>query len=128
MRRTCALLLLICLSVLAQDATKPGRPWSFGMIALPSSPALVPVDGNTTRTLVSVDYLYLANTSASAVSVTVVDQSTSCNGGACQIGPTVAMAANSIYSIPVLGAPMRGGILWSAGTANVIHAYIAGRY
>ena len=118
-------LLLLCFFLpllVAQDGTKVGRPWQYGMTALPSSPTQI------TTNSTSVDYLYLANTSGSSVTVTIVDGSTNCNGAACKVFPSVTIAANTVYAVPCYGVYATNGISWSANTANVIHAWIAGRY
>jgi hypothetical protein len=117
-------MLLGCYAAIAQS-TYPGSfstNWYVGPRAVPDSSTAVI---SQTTYLIS---MVLANTTASAVSVTVVDQSTNCNSGACQIFPAVSIAANTVYVIDLKGIPAVGGVKWSASSANAIHGSIQGKY
>lgn len=108
------------------------QPWYVGTIALPSvaTTVAVPTNANTgnTPTVVFVDHINLTNTSAGAVTVTVTDSSTNCNGTACVILSAFSIGANSTSTMHFNGAPMSGGIKWSASVANVVNASMIGRY
>lgn len=138
MRRLIAITLLTAFSSLAQNTSGsfPSHPdhnsWYVGTIIVPNSstavaiPVYVPT--GAAPATVFIDQINLANTTGSSVTVTVVDNSTNCGGGACTIVPTVPIAANTLYTIALRGAPATGGIKWSASAANAIHGNIRGRY
>lgn len=115
--------LLLATALFAQDQTKNGSPITLGVTTLPASPTVA-----TTKNMF-VDYIVLVNKTASAVTVTIKDQSTNCSGAAaCTLAPAVSVAANSVYSMPMLGMYAQGGLLWSASAANSIDVWVAGRY
>jgi hypothetical protein len=68
-----------------------------------------------------VDLLVLSNKSGSAVTVRISDKSTQCNSGACDVIPTVSIAANTAYIVPAAGGLyFRSGINWVASAANAV--------
>jgi len=84
-----ALSLLAALPAVGQTAVPYpmiGQPWQQPLGYVPPSSSAV-----TTSTAM-VNFLYLANTSGSAVTVTLTDNSTACGGSACPFWPAVTMA------------------------------------
>jgi hypothetical protein len=138
MRRSILLFFLGITSLFSQNTAGSGptdanaRVWYYGTVVLPNTSTAItmPVYGPTgvSPTTVFIDQINLANTTGSSVTVTIVDQSTNCGGGACTIVPAVAVAANTLYTIALRGAPATGGIKWSASVSNAIHGSIRGRY
>jgi hypothetical protein len=136
MKRLLVLSALICASSLAQSPSgiypPTGTAWYVGIMAIPASLTAVPVPngkyGASPPSTVFVEQINLQNTTGSAVTVTIVDGSTNCNGGACSLVPAVSIAANTSYSINKNGEPANGGLKWSASSANAIHASVRGRY
>jgi len=84
-------------------------------------PTFIP---NSTTVIVAKDVkigkIVLSNTTAGALTVTISDRSTSCNGGACQIWPAISIAANTVYTADLGGTFMQSGISWSASAANSV--------
>lgn len=116
------LLLSVCLVVTvsaqnAYDAT--GSPW-FLQAAIPAT--------STTAVshTVKITQINLSNTTSSAVTVTITDNGTDCNGGPCQIVPAVSIDGNTKYVINLNGEVASNGIIWAASTANAVHAFIRG--
>lgn len=105
--------------------------WYVGTIVLPNTATTVavPVNANTgaTPTAVFIDQINLVNVTGSAVTVTVVDASTNCGGGACTIA-VVSVPATSSSFLALHGSPANSGIKWSASTSAAIHASMIGRY
>jgi len=134
--RLFALLSIASVGMFAQTAGRApsitAQQWYVGTIALPGTATAVAIPNNantgTQPTVVFVDHINMTNTSGSAVTVTVTDNSTNCNGGACVILSAFSVAANSVSTMHFNGAPMSGGIKWSASTANVVNASMIGRY
>ena len=94
--------------------------YESGMQFLPSASTQL------TATATCATVLILNNTSASAVTVSVQDQSTACNSGACNILSSFSIPPNSQLNIPLYGAKFTGGIKWNAGSANVVMADVIG--
>jgi hypothetical protein len=120
--------LLLALSVSAADwdweTTVSGFPSD---IIVPNSSTLV--TGATAVTApqhVRVLRLHLSNTTASAVTVQVTDNSTNCNSGVCQPVPTITLQANQKVVMFLAGEPFVGGVKWSASVANAVHGWMAG--
>lgn len=105
--------------------TRPGNACSTtnyesGMVFLPTSSTSV----TSTSTCVAV--LILNNTSSSAQTVSVQDQSTLCNSGACNILSSFSIPGNSQMSIPLYGAKFTSGIKWNAANANTVMGDVIG--
>jgi hypothetical protein len=79
-----------------------------------------------TATTTCVAYLLLNNTSGSAVTVTLQDQTTNCNSAACQILSSFSIPANSNLMMPMYGTKFTSGIKWNAGTATAVVADVIG--
>lgn len=91
--------------------------------------AFVPATSTSVTTATSlVNFLYLANTSGSSVTVTVTDASTACSGGACSFWPTISIAANTVYTASMSGLVAVGGVKWSASTGSAVVGYMTGNY
>jgi hypothetical protein len=96
------------------------QPWQVGMVTLPSTATTVqPI---TTF----LDKAWFSNTTGSDVTVTLVDNTTNCSGGPCQLWPGVDIPANTAQSVTFNGLVANGGFKWSASSANAIHGWIAG--
>jgi hypothetical protein len=110
--------LLCAVIVAAADYSLAGRVerWANGLV--PSSSTLV-VSGT-----VYVDEIKLANKSAGSVTVTIIDASTDCSSAACEIVPTVSIAANTLYTIRLGGIIAPNGIRWSASSGTAIAGQI----
>lgn len=76
----------------------------------------------------AVNAMVFSNTSASPVTVTVTDNSTLCNSGPCTIFPTVNIAANTTYTVPLYGILAKGGVKWSASSVNAVSGFMIGSY
>jgi hypothetical protein len=77
---------------------------------------------------VLVNFGYFANTSGSAVTVTLTDQSTDCGASTCQFWPVISIAANTVYTVSFGGFPAVGGLKWTASTGSVVVGYLTGTY
>ena len=99
----------------------PRTPVLYGPVFMP----LAATDVWTATT--HLDFILLANTTGGAVTVTIKDKSTNCNGGACTIFPATSIPANSTW-IPEMrgGIPMIGGVNVQASSANAITTFIRG--
>ncbi len=73
------------------------------------------------------DYAHFSNTSASAITITLVDLGTNCAGAPCSIWPAISIAPNSSYEVQFHGVNTAGGLTWTASAAGVT-AWISGRY
>jgi len=71
---------------------------------------------------------YFANTTGSAVTVTLVDQSTACSSGPCTFWPAVSLAANQVYTVSFGGIVAVGGVKWSASGGTAVVGYLSGQY
>lgn len=96
--------------------------WSFGLTPLPSSST--PILTRNTKLV----YGYFANSSASAVSVTVTDGSTENSGSACPVVPAISIPANSIEVVTFNGVLCNGGVSWFASSAGVVFGQLIGEY
>jgi hypothetical protein len=94
--------------------------YESGMVFLPSSSTSV------TSTSTCVTALILNNTSSSAQTVSVQDQSTLCNSGVCNILSSFSIPGNSQMTIELYGAKFTSGIKWNAGNANEVMGDIIG--
>lgn len=80
-----------------------------------------------TNKTIDVDLIWLSNNTASAVTVTLQDQSTNCNSGACNVLPTVSIQANTAYILSISGSVrFLNGIKWQASSSNAIVGYVRG--
>jgi hypothetical protein len=94
--------------------------YESGMVDLPTSSTSV------TSTPTCVTTIILNNTSASAQTVSVQDQSTQCNSAACNVLSSFSIPANSEMDLAFYGAKFTGGIKWNAATANTVVGDIIG--
>jgi len=95
---------------------------SFAALAQATDTTLAYVpSSNTTVTTAAVRVytVFLANVTAGAVTVTIKDRTTNCNGAACQVWPAVSIAANTVYIADMKGVAMTG-IDWSASSGNSV--------
>jgi len=131
------LALAACLRLSAQSPSgyyplTPYISWYYGTTVVPNAATAIVVPktpgGSAAPNTVFVEMVVLANISASAVTVTITDRSTNCNGGPCTLFAPATIQANQVYTIPLNGAPANGGISWSASAANAVHGSIRGRY
>ena len=74
------------------------------------------------------DKVVLSNITAGAVTVVIKDKSTNCGGSACQIWPTVSMAANTVYTADLGGIYAPGGVQWECSAATSVVGWIKGKY
>ena len=137
MKQLILLALVACIRLQAQSPSGyyPATPyvsWYYGTTVVPGAATAVAVpkmpSGNAAPSTVFVEMVVLANISAAAVTVTITDGSTNCNGGPCTLFAPATIQANQVYTIPLNGAPANGGISWSASAANAVHGSIRGRY
>lgn len=124
-----AALLLVC----PLAAQSPTYQWQTTNSQGVPSKVIVPTTSTTvvsaTANYVKVDAIVLRNTSASAVTVTISDLSSNCNGSPCSITPgALSIAANTLYILKLNGEPASGGVQWSASTANAVIGWMGGRY
>lgn len=121
---------LIALFVIACSLARPaaapyptvGQPWYQALGWVPNSSTSV-----TTADSI-LNYLHLGNTSGSTVTVTITDSSTACGGSACQVWPAITIAANTVYDNNFNGIICKGGIKWTATTANAVAGFMRGTY
>ena len=107
-----------------------GQPWYQPLGYVPASSTAV-----TTSTAI-VNLLYLANTSASPVTVTLTDNSTACGGSPCPFWPAVTIAGCTggagvgctVYIASLGGLVAAGGVKWSASTGNAVVGFMSGTY
>ncbi len=116
MKRLLALFMLLLVSA-----------WSLGGASADTGPlAYIP---NSTTAVVSTSAnlytLWLSNTTGGAVTVTIADRGTGCNGSPCQIWPVISIAANTVYVTPMYGIPALNGFTWTASSANSVMGWIA---
>ncbi len=76
---------------------------------------------------VRIERVYLANTTGSAVTVTLLDKSANCSAGACSMWPAVSIAANTVYTVDMGNVWFRGGLQWSASAGNAVVGYLRAR-
>jgi hypothetical protein len=79
-----------------------------------------------TATATCVDTIYVNNTTGSAATISIQDQSTNCNSAACQVFSTFSVPANSNLELPLHGMKFVSGIKWSQGTSNALMVDIIG--
>jgi hypothetical protein len=80
-------------------------------------------------TYVRINQLNLGNTSTSStVTVTLVGNSTNCNGASCQPLPTITLQPLQKVTVTFNGEPVVGGVYWSASVANVVHGWAKGTF
>lgn len=117
MKRLITFLLSVAM-VGAADYSISGRleRWHQGLV--PASATLI-VSGT-----VYVEEIKLANKSGGAVTVTIIDASTDCGSAACEIVPTVSIAANTLYTMRLGGIIAPNGIRWSASSGTAIAGQI----
>lgn len=72
-------------------------------------------------------YLYLASKHTAAVTCRLVDKSTKCGGGACQIWPDVTLAPNTVYTAALGGVLATGGAQWLCSVSSVVFGYARAR-
>lgn len=94
--------------------------YESGMQMLPSAST------SLTATTTCVAYIILNNTTGSAVTVTVQDQTTACNSAPCQVLSAFSIPANSNLMLTMQGSKFASGIKWNAGSANAIVADVLG--
>ena len=85
------------------------------------NPCMTPVPTSETAvitTSVRIGQLHLTNTTAGALTVIIKDRSTNCGGSACEIWPTVSIAANTVY-VAELHVPAASGFTWQASGSGV---------
>lgn len=110
MRKLLAIFVLLCAPAWAADTTP-----SY----IPNSATAV------TTSTVRIYTLYLANNTAGALTVTILDRSTNCNSAGCPLWPTVSIAANSVYTAQLSGVPATTGFTWQASAANSVMGWIS---
>ena len=120
------IILIISLAGLALSQTASPYPiigvqWYQPLGYVPSSTTAV------TASTSILNYIWLNNTSGSAVTVTFTDASTVCSSGTCQI-LGISIAANSVISGPVGGLIAVNGVKWSASTGSAVVGYMTGNY
>ena len=98
----------------------PPNAWQYGMTVVPITPVQI-FPSTTTLTK-----MYVANTTASAVTLTVTDRSAENSGSPCQIYPSVSVPANSVQVVDFGGVTANYGVIWFASTANALHAWLRG--
>jgi len=98
------LLFLICLAL-------------FGKATRVTSIGTSETDIETTT--VKLTYLYLANTTASAITITLRDKSTDCSAAACQPWPAVSIPAHTVYAYPFPGLTYKSGLTTQASATGV---------
>jgi hypothetical protein len=79
-----------------------------------------------TATTTCVLLVSFTNTTAGAVTVTMQDQTTNCNSGACQVLNAFSIPANSNLLLPLYGTKFTSGIKWNASAANSITGNVIG--
>lgn len=99
-----------------------GVAWHQPQVFVPNTPTAI-----TTQDSLA-GHLHLANVTGSTVLVTITDNSTNCNGSACQPWPTIPIAGNTVYDTDFGGMLFTGGIKWSANTQNAVDGYLRGNY
>ena len=88
-------------------------------------PRYVPNSTTTVTTdTVRLYNLHLANTTAGAVTVIIKDRSTNCNSAACELWPTVSIAADTVYTTNLQGLAANSGFTWEASSANAVVGWI----
>src|ERR1700761_2468728 len=124
-------LLACCASfACAQSATT----WEVGPLPVPTSPTNICSDtapqappcgfSGGTDTLHLAQGSFANTNSSGSVTVTITDNSTNCNGGACTLW-VAAIAAQSTYYVPFNGLRAYRGVSWSA-TGTGVHAWLKG--
>ena len=125
-------LLLALLLVWPLAAQAPTYQWQTTNAQGIPSKVMVPTSATTviaSSSYVKVDQINLRNITGSAVTVTIADISSNCNGSPCSLTPgALTIAANTLYTISLRGEPASFGVQWSAGTANAVVGWIGGRY
>jgi len=125
MKTLLASLLLFCSLCFAQTATpypQAGQAWQRTAAFLPNiSTAITNADS-------LLGQLHLANKTGSTVTVTLTDNSTNCGGSACQLWPSISIAANTVYENNFGGLLCSGGVKWSSNTANAVVGWVKGTY
>ncbi len=96
-------------------------PWEVGLTNVPAATTVV------VSQTVHVQQMTLVNTTGSAVTVTVLDRSTNCNGAACTVF-AASIAANTVYTVPLGGVRAQGGVTWVASTANAVSGWMRGTF
>lgn len=120
-----AILFAAAFSIRAQTATAypvVGGGWHQAQVYVPNVTTAV----TTADSLLG--HLHLANVTGSTVVVTITDNSTNCNGAACQLWPAIPIAGNTVYENDFGGMLCTGGIKWSANTQNAVDGYMRGNY
>jgi hypothetical protein len=79
-----------------------------------------------TATATCVDTIYINNTTGTAATISIQDQSTACNSAACQVLSSFSVPANSNLELPLHGMKFVSGIKWSQGTSNALMVDIIG--
>lgn len=113
------LLLFVALVALPLGAQAP--PWEVGLTNVPAASTVV------ISQTVHVQQMTLVNTTGSAVTVTVQDLSTNCNGAACTVF-AASIAANTTYTVTLGGTKANGGVQWVASTANAVSGWMRGTF
>jgi len=114
----------------AQPTPAVGPSWYTPLGYVPASSTAV------TPSTSMVNFLYLANTSASPVTVTLTDSSTACSGSPCPFWPAVTIAGCTggagvgctVYTASLGGLVATGGVKWSASTGNAVVGFMTGTY
>ena len=107
-----------------------GQPWQQPLGYVPAFSTAV----TTSTSMVGI--LVLANTSASAVTVTLTDNSTACSSSACPFWPAVNIAGCTggagvgctVYTASLGGLVATGGVKWSASTGSAVVGFMSGTY
>jgi hypothetical protein len=127
MRKVILFLLLLIGATAVYCQTPSNNPWHVGMITVPTANTTA-ISATASSNAIFLDRVVLVNVTASPVTVTITDGGTNCNGGVCQILSAVPIAANTTYVIDLGGLRGWSSFKWTAGTANAIHGWLAGRY
>ena len=97
--------------------------WQVGIVTLPSA---------TKSVIAQTTFLqkgWFSNRTASAVTVTITDNTTACTGAtACQVWPTVSIPANTAQKVDFGGVVANSGVSWFASSANAVDGWIQGSY
>ena len=73
------------------------------------------------------DYAHFANTSASTITITLMDLGTNCSGSPCSFWPAITVLPNQVFTVNLNGLNSQGGLTWVASAAGV-NGWLRGRY
>jgi hypothetical protein len=116
------LIALLLLAPMSAQVTKTLTTDSKGTPQITYKGLIPAVSTTAVSGLVKLKSVVLINTSASAVTCTIVDISTDCGAAACQVAPTGSLAANTmwVWEFGTAHMAVDGGIAWSCSTASVV--------